>query len=77
MSALEGGRALLHARRLHQSAGGRGQVADRKFVDTMRNRRRGHIHVKAQLVGGERAHKLTRLLDVAQESLRPAELNMT
>src|SRR5262245_51615011 len=69
MPALEGGGALLDAGRFHQSARRRGQVADRKLVDAVRDRRGGHVHVEAQIIGGERANKLTRFFEVEKRML--------
>src|SRR5262249_21360089 len=67
--ALEGRRALFDARRPNQSARRRGQVANRKLVDAVRNRRRRHVHVETQIEGSKRAHELARLFDIAQRIL--------
>src|SRR5262249_32547883 len=71
MLALEGGRALLDPRWPHQLARGSGELADWKFVDAMRHRCRGHIHVEAQIIGGERAHEFAGIFDVEQRILAP------
>ena len=69
--ALEGGGALLDARRLDEAARRGGQIADRKLVDAVRHGRRRHVHVEAQIPGGERADELAGLLDVEQRVLAP------
>ena len=67
------GGALLDARRLDHPAGSGGEVADRKFIDAAGHRGRRHVHVEAQIPGGERAHELAGFLDVEQRVLgRPS-----
>jgi hypothetical protein len=75
--ALEGGRALLDARRLDEAARRGGQIADRELVDAARHGGRRHVHVEAQVPGGERAHELAGVGDVEERVLGPAELNIT
>ena len=69
--ALERRGALLDARRLDEAARHGGEIADRELVDAVGHGRRRHVHVVAQIPGGERAGELARLLDVLERVLAP------